>query len=54
MSRAAGSQFLFCLRVPDPLTFLGVCLFLVVALALAPGPARRAFSADPGVALGAT
>jgi hypothetical protein len=49
MSQAAWSEFSFCLRVPDPLTFLGVFLFLVVALAPTPGPAQRPLSTDPGV-----
>jgi hypothetical protein len=50
MSQAAGSEFSFCLRVPDPLIFLGVFLFLVVALAATLGPAQRPLSTDPGIA----
>jgi putative ABC transport system permease protein len=46
------SKFLFGVRATDPLTFAGTCfLFVLVVAAAAAGPAGRALSTDPAIAL---
>jgi putative ABC transport system permease protein len=46
------AKFLYGVQPTDPLTLAGTCvLFLLVVAAAAAGPARRALSTDPAVAL---